>query len=195
MVRISKEERRSQFLSAALKLFAANGVQGTTTAAISEEAGTAAGTLFLYFPTKQDLINELVLQIGRQQSEYIQSCLDPSLPVRETFFAIWQGSIRWFLDNPDAYNVDQQVRYGGLVEPEIVQESERFFEYFFSAIQRGNEERVLKPYPLEIIGGILGQDIVAILNLIKSQTDEAKQAEYIRSGFEIFWDGVSYVDP
>lgn len=195
MVRISKEERRSQFLSAALKLFAANGVQGTTTAAISEEAGTAAGTLFLYFPTKQDLINELVLQIGRQQSEYIQSCLDPSLPVRETFFAIWQGSIRWFLDNPDAYNVDQQVRYGGLVEPEIVQESERFFEYFFSAIQRGNEERVLKPYPLEIIGGILGQDIVAILNLIKSQTDDAKQAEYIRSGFEIFWDGVSYVDP
>ena len=195
MVRISKEERRSQFLSAALKLFAANSVQGTTTAAISEEAGTAAGTLFLYFPTKQDLINELVLQIGRQQSEYIQSCLDPSLPVRETFFAIWQGSIRWFLDNPDAYLVDQQVRYGGLVKPEIVQESERFFEYFFSAIQRGNEEQELKPYPLEIIGGILYQDIVAILNLIKSQTDEAKQAEYIRAGFEIFWDGVRYVDP
>ena len=195
MVRISKEERRSQFLSAALQLFAANGVQGTTTAAISEEAGTAAGTLFLYFPTKQDLINELVLQIGRQQSEYIQSCLDPSLPVRETFFAIWQGSIRWFLDNPDAYLVDQQVRYGGLVKPEIVQESERFFEYFFSAIQRGNEEREIKPYPLEIIGGILYQDIVAILNLIKSQPDDAKQAEYIRSGFEIFWDGVRYVDP
>lgn len=195
MVRISKEERKAQFLTAALKLFAANGVQGTTTAAISEEAGTAAGTLFLYFPTKQDLINELVLQIGRQQSDYIQSCLDPSLSVRETFFAIWQGSIRWFLENPDAYLVDQQVRYGGLVEPEIVRESERFFDYFYSAIQRGNEERVLKPYPLEIIGGILYQDIVAILNLIKAQPDKAKQAEYIRSGFEIFWDGVRYVEP
>jgi AcrR family transcriptional regulator len=195
MVRIKKEERRSQFLAAALKLFAANGVQGTTTAAISEEAGTAAGTLFLYFPTKQDLINQLVMHIGRAQSDYIKSCLDPSLSVRETFFAIWQGSIRWFLENPDAYLVDQQVRYGGLVDQTIVQESAHLFEYFYSAIQRGNEERAIKPYPVEIIGGILYQDIVAILNLIKAKPEKEEQVEYIRAGFEIFWDGVRYVEP
>jgi len=66
MVRKPSPERRAEFLRAALKLFVANGVQHTSTAAIAREAGSAAGTLFLYFPTKQDLIHELTLKIGRE---------------------------------------------------------------------------------------------------------------------------------
>ena len=55
MVRELSSEKRNNFMSSALKLFVANGVQHTSTAEIAKEAGTAAGTLFLYFPTKQDL--------------------------------------------------------------------------------------------------------------------------------------------
>src|SRR5512138_1554009 len=102
MVRKPAPDKRENFMNAALKLFVTNGVQNTSTAAIAKEAGTAAGTLFLYFPTKQDLINELVLKIGRDQSEYLKSLLDPSLSAQDTFFVIWSGSIRWFLDNLEA---------------------------------------------------------------------------------------------
>jgi AcrR family transcriptional regulator len=70
-------EKKSRYLESALKLFVANGVNYTSTAAIARDAGTASGTLFLYFPTKQDLIHNLVLDIARQQSEYINSFLDP----------------------------------------------------------------------------------------------------------------------
>ena len=55
MARKLSTEKRAQYLSSALKLFVANGVKNTSTAAIAKEAGTAAGTFFLYFPTKQAL--------------------------------------------------------------------------------------------------------------------------------------------
>jgi len=42
-------------LRAALKLFAEKGFYRTTTKAISQKAGIAEGTLFNYFPTKEDL--------------------------------------------------------------------------------------------------------------------------------------------
>ena len=71
MVRELSSEKRERFLRAALKLFAANGIQNTSTAEIARAAGTASGTLFLYFPTKQDLIDELAILISREESGHI----------------------------------------------------------------------------------------------------------------------------
>jgi AcrR family transcriptional regulator len=193
MVRKPSPERKAQFLSSALKLFVENGVQNTSTAAIAKDAGSAAGTLFLYFPTKQDLIHELVLKIGQEQSDYIKTVLDASLSVRETFFTIWDGSLRWFLENMDAYLYIRQVRDSGLIDEGVVQESEKFFDYYFDAIQRGFEEGCIKPYPIELIGSMLYQGIVAVMNLLSTQTDQARREDYSQLGFDIFWDGVKAV--
>jgi AcrR family transcriptional regulator len=190
MVRKPSPEKRELFLSSALKLFVANGVQNTSTAAIAKEAGTAAGTLFLYFPTKQDLIHELILNIGKEQSDHIQSILKPSLSTRDTFAAIWDGSIQWFLAHMAAYQYVQRVRDSGMIAHEVVQESNKFFDYYYTAIQKGLAEDCIQPYPLELIGGILYQAIVAVMNLIKAQADPQKQAEYIHIGFEMFWNGI-----
>ena len=190
MARTLSPEKKAQYLRSALKLFVANGVKNTSTAAIAQEAGTAAGTFFLYFPTKADLINELVLEIGREQSEFIKSLLVPSLSVRETFFSIWEGSVRWFLDNMEAYQYFRQVRDSGLIADEVVRESEQFFDYYYAAIQRGLEEYCIKPYPIELVGGMLYQDIVAVMNLIAAGPEPARREEYIQSGFGIFWDGI-----
>ncbi len=137
MVREISKEKRARFLQAALKLFAEKGVQSTSTAEIAREAGTAAGTLFLYFPTKQDLIHALVLEISKQEGEAVQARLTPGLSARDQFFTIWDGSIRWLLDNPEAYRYAQQVRDSGLVSPEVSLESGRHFSFYYEAIQKG----------------------------------------------------------
>ena len=190
MARKPSPERRAQFLEAALKLFVQNGVQHTSTAAIAKEAGSAAGTLFLYFPTKQDLIDELILQIGSEQSIYIKKKLTPTLAVRDSFFTIWDGTLRWFLTHLDAFLYVQQVRDTGLISETAVHESEHFFDYYYHAIQKGLAAGSIKPYPIELIGDILYQDIVAVMNLIRMQPDPAKQEEYLQNGFDIFWDGI-----
>lgn len=182
--------KREKFLSAALKLFVTHGVPNTSTAAIAKEAGTAAGTLFLYFPTKQDLINELVLQISEDQSEYMKTLLEPSLPVRDTFYKIWRGCIHWFLEHRNAYEYIQQVRDTGIVDEAIIQESGKYFTYFYDAIQKGLNEGLLKPYPLQVIGVFLYQDIVAVMKLLRTQPGLENPEEIIQAGFDIFWDGI-----
>jgi AcrR family transcriptional regulator len=190
-MRTLNPDKRERLLASALKLFAANGVQNTSTAAIAKEAGTAAGTLFLYFPTKQDLIHDLVLKISQEQSESINARLDPSSTAREMFLTIWNGSIRWFQENRDAYLYIQQVRDSGMIADTIVQESNKYLGYYYEAIQRGFQEGSIKPYPFELIGGFLYQAVVAVMNLIKTQSGPEKQEAYIRQGFEIFWDGIT----
>jgi len=190
MARKPNPERRTQFLSAALKLFVANGVQNTSTAAIAAEAGTASGTLFLYFPSKQNLINELILDITKKQSETAKARLHPDLSVRDTFFAIWDGTIRWFVENMEAYQYVQLVRDTGWLDESVAQETALYFDYFYAAIQNGFTTKEIAPYPLELIGEMLYRQIVAIMNLIKAQPNGEKQEEYIQAGFEIFWKGI-----
>jgi hypothetical protein len=52
------------------------------------------------------------------------------------------------------------------------------------------EEGLIKQYPFELVGGVLYQQIVAVMNLIVAQADSAKREGYIRMGFEIFWNGI-----
>ena len=190
MVRNLSSEKREKLLNTALKLFAEKSVQSTSTAEIAREAGTAAGTLFLYFPTKQDLIHALVLQISKQEGEAIQTLLTPDLSARDRFFAIWEGSIRWLLENPEAYQYAQQVRDSGLISPEVSLESGKHFSFYYEAIQKGLEEGSLKPFPIDLIGGFLYQDIVAVMNYIRMQSNPDGLELSIRQGFDLFWDGI-----
>ncbi|MFN2146729.1 MAG: TetR/AcrR family transcriptional regulator [Anaerolineales bacterium] len=190
MVRKLSPEKRQIFLDTALKLFAQNGVANTSTNTIAMEAGTAAGTLFLYFPTKQDLINTLVLKISKEQAETIESRLDLSLTAQENFRIIWQGSIEWFSENMEAYHYTLQVRDAGIIDAAVVEESQQYLGYYFTVIQKALAENAIKPYPLELIGNILYQQIVGVMDLIRRQPDQKKQEEYISQGFEIFWNGI-----
>ena len=52
--------RREQILKTALKLFAAQGFDATSTRQVAKEAGIAEGLIFHYFPTKASLLTALL---------------------------------------------------------------------------------------------------------------------------------------
>lgn len=190
MVRTLNPARRAALLDAALKLFVAGGVQGTSTAEIARQAGVAAGTLFLYFPTKQSLVDTLILEIGRAQAENIKAHLSPELPAREYFRQIWASSVGWFAAHPAEYACARQLREAGAVSPSVIEESNRFFDFYYTAIQKGLAEGCLKPAPLELIGSFLYHGIAAVTELVTTLPDAAQSESYIQAGFEIFWDGI-----
>ncbi len=100
MPRIRNPAHRVALLTAATKVFAAEGL-GASTASIAREAGVSTGTLFVYFPTKTALVNELYVvlksEMGHVASEGIRS---HELP-REQLRSMWDRWLRWALDNPD----------------------------------------------------------------------------------------------
>jgi len=190
MVRNLSDEKREKYLDAALKLFVARGIQNTTTAEIAREAGTASGTLFLYFPTKQDLLNELVLRTSKAESEFIYSRLDPSATAKVMFFSIWADSIRWLLDHLDDYQFSQQIRDSGIIPMEVAAETGKHFRFYYDAIQKGQSDGSIKPLPIDLIGGFLYQGIVAVMNFIRTHPENELVEQTIQQGFDVFWDGI-----
>ena len=195
MTRSLNPERKAALLDAALKLFAERGVANALTADIAREAGVASGTLFLYFPTKQALVNELALQLAYEQAQRVAAHLTPQLSARETFWAVWSATLGWFLERPYTFEATQQLRDPVWITPETLAESQRAFAYYYAAIQKGQAEGVLGPYPSELIGGMLYQGMVAVMLLLRQTPDPDQQAALIRQGFEMFWGGAAADSP
>lgn len=190
MIRTLDPEKRQRYLDVALKLFARNGIQNTSTSAIAKAAGTASGTLFVYFPTKQDLIDELAITISKTESERVKASLAPTITVREAFHTIWRTSIEWLLTHPDAYQYMQQVRDSAFIDDRVMLETGKNFDFYYTTIARGLEEGSIKPYPIDLIGGFLYQDIVAVVGMALSQPDPTSRTTLIEQGFSIFWGGI-----
>lgn len=66
-------------LDAAVRVFARSGYHGSSMAAVAQEAGVAAGTIYLYFERKQDL---LITLFQRDLGGYIERCR-PALEAAE----------------------------------------------------------------------------------------------------------------
>lgn len=67
-----KEARPGELLAAALDLFVEKGFAATKAEEVAQRAGVSKGTLFLYFPSKEDLFKAVVRQnMGQTISEGI----------------------------------------------------------------------------------------------------------------------------
>lgn len=97
-----KDQKRARIVAAAASLFAKQGFDATTTRQIAEKARIASGTLFLYAPTKTDIVMMVFEDtIGRALDEAIatlpassardgSALLAPLLHLYGSFFAVYE---------------------------------------------------------------------------------------------------------
>lgn len=67
----NRRNRREMILEKAMEVFAKNGSQGSTIADIAKAAGIAQGTVYVYFDSKEDLLNECMHEIIGPEIEAI----------------------------------------------------------------------------------------------------------------------------
>jgi AcrR family transcriptional regulator len=87
VARPKSEDKKQALLEAATAAFAQSGIAASTSA-IARSAGVAEGTLFRYFATKDELLNELYLAIKLRLVRTMIAGLDPTRSARKRTRAI-----------------------------------------------------------------------------------------------------------
>jgi AcrR family transcriptional regulator len=113
------EERRKDILDAALRLFRERGFNETTVSDIAAEAGMATGTVYLYFPSKEDVLEGLHDRFRDQNiSRIAEVAVDTmeragageAVDYRETVDAILDAIAASFVENRDLVVVCTKYR-------------------------------------------------------------------------------------
>lgn len=111
------DSRRQEILSAARGLFWKNGYHGTSIPKIAEEAELAPGTIYLYFPSKEALYAELLLEgYGILHQRLLLASAQPRSP-QSLAGSLVDVFLSFARDFPEYYNIIfflvQRERSGG----------------------------------------------------------------------------------
>jgi AcrR family transcriptional regulator len=115
-------EKRDAILAAALRLIARFGLHNTPMSAVAREAGVAVGTVYLYFPSKEAMINALYLHVLEDRNKSLYGGDEPSsrsmTDPRDGLWVGWHALARWHLENEEASNLIAQCRASGILSGE-----------------------------------------------------------------------------
>jgi len=141
-------EKRDAILAGALRLIARLGLHNAPMAGVAREAGVAAGTLYLYFPSKEAMINALYLELLEDRERAVQ--IDPQVDEpREGLRQYWHRLARWHLDRPDASSFLHQCQSSAILTQETRDEEYRRnlegFAKFDLAVAQGQLRDLPRP--------------------------------------------------
>src|SRR5258707_1571716 len=117
MARIKSPEKRNAILQAAVREIAKLGL-GAPTAKIARRAGLAAGTLFTYFANKEELLNELYLELKIEVYRRVNSNFPRTANLERRARHVWSSYLDWAIEFPEKRKVSAQLNVSDLITPE-----------------------------------------------------------------------------
>lgn len=96
-------DKRAAILRAALEVFAERGVNGVAVPEIAARAGVGTGTIYRYFESKEELVNELFRKEKKALGARLNSEIAPNLEARERFNQFWNRLVAYAREQPEAY--------------------------------------------------------------------------------------------
>ncbi len=119
-----QEERKAAILQAAWDLFLERGISGTSMEDIARRCQLARGTLYLYFPSKDEIAFELLLQATEDLLIALSTALDPSLPAVQQIEKLAETYYRFYIAQPEAFRymfVIPHESYAGKVSEDVLE--------------------------------------------------------------------------
>ena len=185
------KDKKIAIMEAALKLFTERGFHGTSTAEISKEAGVATGTLFNYFPTKEDLINSLYFDVKGQLSQSMGKEIEVQSTFHDKLRKIWSNLIKWGLDNQEEFLFVGQFCSSPYITKFTREEVMKEYVFLHDLVNVGIKTGVIRDFSPELIIAMFYHASRTVVNLILDSDSSNDENKFIEDGFHMIWNGLA----
>jgi len=105
MARKRVGNKRVRIIAAAAKLFGDKGYHDTTTAEIAESAGVAAGTIYIYFSSKEELLVAVFEEFLGRHMEQLREVVEREKTPRDKLTRLLTHGLELMQNNPDSARI------------------------------------------------------------------------------------------
>jgi len=180
-------DKQKAILDAALRICAERGVDGAPTSAISKAAGIAEGSLFTYFKTKNDLLNELYVTLRMEFSRHL-----PDFPHAQDAHTrlryIWDKYLDLGAAHPEQLKVLTQLRVSGKLFKENETPNFALVE-LMKATAEATEGSGKHNLPAEYLVLMVRAQMEITVEFINVHPDSAAVCR--EQGFRMLWNGLT----
>ena len=193
-----KQQRCSEILKEAKKLFAKNGYKDTTMRQISEAANISLGSLYFYFTNK----SEIYIALYKESLEKLDRSFDdalslPAPDIRSRISMMLYSYISFYKNDYESYRLLSSGFFGKNQDLELdsslMEDSLRIFRRLEGPIQQGIDEGVIRPCDTEKTVISLWAMLDGVLMLPEKthiKTLESHYEEYYSTGVDIILNGI-----
>lgn len=161
---------------------------GAATAVIARRAGVAAGTLFTYFATKEELLNELYLELKSEAYARINASFPHKGSLKSRARHIWTTYLNWAIEFPEKRRTAAQLNVSDVItaETRMRTEAERgAVDATMSEIERHGASRGL---PKGFVAATMSSMHEATIDFIAKQPKKRK--DLVEKAFQFYWRAV-----
>ncbi|MES2465376.1 MAG: TetR/AcrR family transcriptional regulator [Armatimonadota bacterium] len=184
MARPKSEDKRNAILAAAIRVIVTQGLSAPT-ATIAHEAGVANGSLFTYFKTKADLLNQLYLELKTEMGTAALAGLPPDAAIRDQMFHFWSNWMRWATSNPEKRRVMAQLTVSEEITPETRIAAGKSMARIGELLEQVRAYGPMSEAPMGLVAQMMDALVTATENYILGDPDNAEA--HSRTGFEALW--------
>ena len=188
MARPLSDEKRDALLASALAAVATTGVAASTLS-IAKNAGVAEGTLFRYFPTKDDLLNQLYLELKSDLVRHLTVDLKPDADIRVQFQHLWIRYIDWGISSPQKHEALRQLEVSHKITGATENTTNAMSHDLQVLVEKGFESGVLRRQPVLFLWGVI-QGIAGLV-LQKAAGEGEKASEWEELGWNTLWGAIA----
>lgn len=137
---VSKEQRRTDILNAALEVFAKNGFDRATIAEIAEIAGIGKGTVYEYFKSKKELFEDMIRYNVETYNEKLQNAVTKGNSVQEKLINFSIAHSEFMKEHIDILRMFPQPHMmSEEMKQHMIQEKYKVFKLIEDLIEEGIE--------------------------------------------------------
>jgi len=183
-------DKKQAIFESTLELIRDHGFHGAPMSLVAKNAGVAAGTIYHYFESKEQLICELYEYSRGRVTAAIESCLRDDLSYRENFFSIWSSLYAFYVQEPNVliffeqfinspFNVNKSANYS----------RGKLFEFFSRGIKKGILKSMKPEFLLLLVVGSISS--MAKLNVFGKVPLSKSDIQRVAG---VLWDGIATDD-
>jgi len=178
------DEKRTALLEAAARVIFVQGLSAPT-AGIAKEAGLPNGSLFTYFETKTELLNQLYLELKRQVVTAALEGLPATASLRERFLLVWRNWTSWAVTFPEKRQVLSQLSVSSEITTQSRASGHKMMAKLAELADDSRANGPMSKAPLEFVLAIMNSVAEATMDFM---TQDARNAEkHCMEGFDALW--------
>lgn len=140
-------DKREKILKAVYVLTGRQGLASVTIAGISKIAAVAAGTLYIYFKNKEEVVQMAYTAVEDKMTQEMYRDFDSSAPIKESLKKININMLNYRLNNYDETIFIDQYQQSGYIQLNFskqLTEYEKQNKPLYDLLEKGQQEGVIK---------------------------------------------------
>lgn len=181
--------RKELIFTTARKVIVQNGLFDASIGKIAKEANIPVGSVYTYYKSKEELINDIFIATKQEMGQYIFQPISKTVTEKEELKIYWERAVDFGLKYQEKFFFAEQFANSPLIKISNKQEVKQNFERVFTLLESGVNKGLIKKMDLSVLHNIIYTNIVGTIKYF-SQSEVKITKKLKNQLFECCWDSV-----